>query len=178
MSQVICSPLRSLARHGISMQVRVMSSRHWHRAQACDRRPARLRRAGPTHDVLCWLLPGRADNVECCRSKRSCNSYPVSACASAVAGDDRTRLRHVSAAWTPFPRRRLTAGRDQLPWLWYRCDTVGQQVRISILAGKGYCARPAGFEPATRCLEGSCSVRLSYGRPQTIVPGKSHTKAT
>ena len=25
-------------------------------------------------------------------------------------------------------------------------------------------ARPAGFEPATRCLEGSCSVRLSYGR--------------
>ena len=39
-------------------------------------------------------------------------------------------------------------------------------------------ARPAGFEPATRCLEGSCSVRLSYGRPQTIVPGKSHTSAT
>jgi hypothetical protein len=42
----------------------------------------------------------------------------------------------------------------------------------------GWLARPAGFEPATRCLEGSCSVRLSYGRPQTIVPGKSHTSAT
>src|SRR5437764_12976614 len=27
-----------------------------------------------------------------------------------------------------------------------------------------FLARPAGFEPATRCLEGSCSVRLSYGR--------------
>jgi hypothetical protein len=26
-------------------------------------------------------------------------------------------------------------------------------------------ARPAGLEPATRCLEGSCSIRLSYGRP-------------
>ena len=25
-------------------------------------------------------------------------------------------------------------------------------------------ARPAGFEPATRCLEGSRSIRLSYGR--------------
>ena len=26
-------------------------------------------------------------------------------------------------------------------------------------------ARPAGFEPATTCLEGRCSVQLSYGRP-------------
>ena len=25
-------------------------------------------------------------------------------------------------------------------------------------------ARPAGLEPATLCLEGRCSVRLSYGR--------------
>ena len=25
-------------------------------------------------------------------------------------------------------------------------------------------ARPAGFEPATLCLEGRCSIRLSYGR--------------
>ncbi len=24
--------------------------------------------------------------------------------------------------------------------------------------------RPAGFEPATPCLEGRCSIRLSYGR--------------
>jgi hypothetical protein len=39
-------------------------------------------------------------------------------------------------------------------------------------------ARPAGFEPATRCLEGSCSIRLSYGRPVTIVHGKDHTLAT
>ena len=36
-------------------------------------------------------------------------------------------------------------------------------------------ARPAGFEPATRCLEGSCSIRLSYGRPVTIVHGEDHT---
>jgi hypothetical protein len=56
--------------------------------------------------------------------------------ASAVAGNDRTRLSYVSAARTPFPRRRQAAGRDRLPWLWYRCDTVGQQVRISILAGQ------------------------------------------
>ena len=25
-------------------------------------------------------------------------------------------------------------------------------------------ARPPGFEPGTHCLEGSCSIQLSYGR--------------
>ena len=39
-------------------------------------------------------------------------------------------------------------------------------------------ARPAGFEPATRCLEGSCSVRLSYGRSIVIVYGEDHAMAT
>jgi hypothetical protein len=34
----------------------------------------------------------------------------------------------------------------------------------ALSCGSG-CARPAGLEPATRCLEGSCSIRLSYGRP-------------
>ena len=27
-------------------------------------------------------------------------------------------------------------------------------------------ARPAGIEPTTHCLEGSCSIHLSYGRKQ------------
>jgi hypothetical protein len=116
--------------------------------------------------------------VECCRSKRPCNGYPVICCASAVAGNDRTRWSYVSAARTPFPRRRQAAGRDRLPWLWYRCGTVGQQVRISILAGQSRFARPAGFEPATGCLEGSCSVRLSYGRSEIIVAGEYHASAT
>src|SRR5450432_3807527 len=31
-------------------------------------------------------------------------------------------------------------------------------------------ARPAGVEPATSCLEGRCSIRLSYGRPLIEVP--------
>jgi hypothetical protein len=39
-------------------------------------------------------------------------------------------------------------------------------------------ARPAGFEPATHCLEGSCSIRLSYGRPETIVHVKDHATDT
>jgi hypothetical protein len=26
--------------------------------------------------------------------------------------------------------------------------------------------RPAGIEPTTHCLEGSCSIQLSYGRNQ------------
>ena len=30
-------------------------------------------------------------------------------------------------------------------------------------------ARPAGFEPATPSLEGSCSIRLSYGRPSPML---------
>jgi hypothetical protein len=37
--------------------------------------------------------------------------------------------------------------------------------------------RPAGFEPATPCLEGRCSIRLSYGRKGTYavrVPGVVH----
>jgi hypothetical protein len=39
-------------------------------------------------------------------------------------------------------------------------------------------ARPAGFEPATRCLEGSRSIHLSYGRLSLSVHGKDHMKAT
>ena len=38
--------------------------------------------------------------------------------------------------------------------------------------------RRAGFEPATRCLEGSRSIRLSYRRSVTIVQGKGHVLAT
>lgn len=30
-------------------------------------------------------------------------------------------------------------------------------------------ARPAGFEPATTRLEGGCSIRLSYGRLQSLL---------
>src|SRR6266536_1876910 len=35
-------------------------------------------------------------------------------------------------------------------------------------------ARLAGFEPATGCLEGSCSVQLSYRRPEFIVHDRGH----
>ena len=38
--------------------------------------------------------------------------------------------------------------------------------------------RQAGFEPATRCLEGSRSIRLSYWRSVTIVHAEGHTSAT
>ena len=30
-------------------------------------------------------------------------------------------------------------------------------------------ARPAGIEPTTHCLEGSCSIQLSYGRKSFII---------
>ena len=38
--------------------------------------------------------------------------------------------------------------------------------------------RLAGFEPATRCLEGSRSVQLSYRRQPPIVQVKGHTADT
>jgi hypothetical protein len=38
----------------------------------------------------------------------------------------------------------------------------------------GGLARLAGFEPAAGCLEGSCSVQLSYRRPELIVHDGSH----
>jgi hypothetical protein len=39
-------------------------------------------------------------------------------------------------------------------------------------------ARLAGFEPATRCLEGSCSIRLSYRRLPMIVQDPGHAGDT
>ncbi len=35
--------------------------------------------------------------------------------------------------------------------------------------GRRKMARPAGIEPATHCLEGSCSIQLSYGRPRSTI---------
>ena len=32
-------------------------------------------------------------------------------------------------------------------------------------------ARPLGFEPKTLCLEGRCSIQLSYGRSQRNISG-------
>ncbi len=63
--------------------------------------------------------------------------------------------------------------------------SVGSCCKSAVAASKGSTvkrfprsARPAGFEPATGCLEGSCSVRLSYGRPEVILHGQDHTTAT
>jgi hypothetical protein len=47
-------------------------------------------------------------------------------------------------------------------------ERSGQRMRV----------RQAGFEPATRCLEGSRSIRLSYWRSVTIVHAKDHVLAT
>jgi hypothetical protein len=42
----------------------------------------------------------------------------------------------------------------------------------------GRSVRPEGFEPPAGCLEGSCSVRLSYGRPEISVADEDHATAT
>ena len=62
-----------------------------------------------------------------------------------------------------------------------RLASPGDRARNGHAIGPGGCkcqVRQAGFEPATRCLEGSCSVRLSYGRSEIIVPGEYHASAT
>ncbi len=42
-----------------------------------------------------------------------------------------------------------------------RPPSAGLEMVVSF---EGRNARPAGIEPATRCLEGNCSIQLSYGR--------------
>lgn len=38
-----------------------------------------------------------------------------------------------------------------------------------LLQGLKYLARPEGIEPSTKSLEGSCSIRLSYGRNAVLI---------
>ena len=57
-------------------------------------------------------------------------------------------------------------------------DSRHLAARTGRIPGQGMMARQAGFEPATRCLEGSRSIRLSYWRSVTIVQGKDHVLAT
>jgi hypothetical protein len=70
--------------------------------------------------------------------------------------------------------------------IWHVRGTRDRHPTVNFCSRPGYTAselvfqiaRPAGFEPATGCLEGSCSVRLSYGRPGISVAGEDHASAT
>ncbi len=73
---------------------------------------------------------------------------------SAVAGSDRPGRGMSPQLGRRFPDVRSAAGRDRLPWPWKRRNTAAQQILVSVSAGQSRFARPAGFEPATRCLEG------------------------
>src|SRR5215813_15667789 len=56
---------------------------------------------------------------------------------------------------------------------WRSSDWIGQG-RLP----RSMVVRLAGFEPATRCLEGSRSVQLSYRRRHPIVQAQSHMADT
>ena len=48
---------------------------------------------------------------------------------------------------------------------------------MEALRDNGMVATPAGLEPATPCLEGRCSIRLSYGATDQWVQASSLLKA-
>jgi hypothetical protein len=50
-----------------------------------------------------------------------------------------------------------------------RCQTWVSTAPQAVSAAVFWLARLAGFEPATRCLEGSCSIRLSYRRLPNVL---------
>src|SRR6266536_5070484 len=59
-----------------------------------------------------------------------------------------------------------------------RPEPVGEDARTLPVSWGFLLARLAGFEPATGCLEGSCSVQLSYRRPEFIVHDRGHALDT
>ena len=66
--------------------------------------------------------------------------------------------RQAGPGWRPRPAASRSA-----PGTW-------QRVPNEALIWDFVLARLAGLEPATHCLEGSCSLQLSYRRSQSIVP--------
>jgi hypothetical protein len=90
--------------------------------------------------------------------------------SSALAGHQARRGR----------RARMTA---HLARKWHeagskpREDHPGQQIIYGLTCDHGG-VRLAGLEPATGCLEGSCSIQLSYRRPEHIVHGVGHMPET
>ena len=56
----------------------------------------------------------------------------------------------------------MLLGSDMFMGLKIYGNSVGVAIWILLLDGGNGVAPLAGFEPATRCLEGSCSIRLSY----------------
>src|SRR5262249_9886625 len=95
-------------------------------------------------------------------------------------------IRRTTAGDSRSGRQECQGGARPAQAFWHADGTQSEE---DIMTGRaGHCGigidlgfrlvRPAGFEPATRCLEGSRSIRLSYGRPVTFVHGKDHTLAT
>jgi hypothetical protein len=66
---------------------------------------------------------------------------------------------------------------DMADCLGFRRRRIARKLRYFPMSN-GRSVRPEGFEPPAGCLEGSCSVRLSYGRPNVIVHGQDHVTAT
>jgi hypothetical protein len=70
-----------------------------------------------------------------------------------------------------FSTRRLKPTGNNRPKIADRCPRHRDRVpsRNDRILPFSVLARPAGLEPATTSLEGTCSIQLSYGRPQSAL---------
>ncbi len=159
----------------------------WRRLDLADgRRATGDRMACAGSGCLRWLLPACPAFISTCATPGT----SLSPMRGKPARADGTRGAFQQPGRTDLPaldqrppadpgrrRGRPCPHRTRRALAWHECGTNGHEAQLMIggqPARQGSelgfrLARLAGLEPATGCLEGSCSIRLSYRRPdQTL----------
>jgi hypothetical protein len=136
----------------------------------------------------------RPNRISRCRRPRTANgrasqrNHPSLDCGQIACLGNGDRQGHSDPSFI-FPSARIFPTRDAHGFGPFRIlhsggatrDDVNGWLNEAPLSGtpaansENCLARPAGFEPATPSLEGSCSIRLSYGRPLPSYLGLSRS---